>query len=436
MFTDELDRTRHPIAERLDGVIIGSALMAAIVVTLISARTAAVAAVIMTLVMLATLIRRDRHARLRPRPHQTQIALSALITYCFISTAWSQFPSETIYGAVTVTVYAAAAAIMATTILTLTKPQIYHVAEGFWTSFAFGLAYLLFEFLTGQYAKILVYNSLGVSPEQITPQRYYTWANGVITSIHPDDLTRNIFPLSIWIWPALIALAGSMPRALTRPGQLALYALAAAVIFLSEHESSKMALLASTAIFLVSQITQTYTHRLLCTLWIIACLGSPLVAIALHRADLHNASWLQNSARHRIVIWNTVATEIMEKPVLGHGANTMYEAYNAARPSEFRNKEGTYSKQASHAHSLFLQIWYEIGAVGIGLLLWLGLAILNRIRRLNSAVTPYVHATFAAAMAVTATSYGIWQVWLVAVIAITVPLVAIAIRAAQRRFVL
>ena len=67
-----------------------------------------------------------------------------------------------------------------------------------------------------------------------------------------------------------------------------------------------------------------------------------------------------------------------------------------------------------HAHNGFLQAWYELGAVGAGLLLAAGLGVLWSIARLPAAAQPYVLAQFAAYLVIAAFAWGIWQSWLMA----------------------
>ena len=67
--------------------------------------------------------------------------------------------------------------------------------------------------------------------------------------------------------------------------------------------------------------------------------------------------------------------------------------------------------------------------IGAALLTLIGLAILERIRRFGRRIAPYAQATFASSAIMAASSYGMWQVWFVAMYGLTVALFAIAIRA-------
>jgi O-antigen ligase len=69
---------------------------------------------------------------------------------------------------------------------------------------------------------------------------------------------------------------------------------------------------------------------------------------------------------------------------------------------------------STHAHSVFLQTWFELGLVGATLLTLFGLALVQSIMALGAAVRPYALATFASTAVMAASSYGMWQYWYLA----------------------
>jgi len=134
-----------------------------------------------------------------------------------------------------------------------------------------------------------------------------------------------------------------------------------------------------------------------------------------YRLDLQDASWLQQSARHRIEIWNTTAEKTLQTPFFGVGARSTYvQAQVRGVPARRGWENRLRDSLSSHAHSLYLQTWYELGLVGATLLTLFGLAILSAIRALSGAIRPYAYATFASAATLAASSYGMWQIWYMA----------------------
>jgi O-antigen ligase len=184
------------------------------------------------------------------------------------------------------------------------------------------------------------------------------------------------------------------------------------VVMLSTHESSKLAFVGAVVAFAGAWLAPRLTGRLVATGWILACLAVLPLALLAHHYNLHNATWLQGTARHRIIIWNYTAEQVLKAPWLGVGARTTYvlgprtESQIPTAPDEaFKRTLST------HSHSVYLQTWFELGLIGATLLTLLGLSILQAIRELSLDLQPYAYATFAAAALMAASSYGMWQIW-------------------------
>jgi O-antigen ligase len=77
-----------------------------------------------------------------------------------------------------------------------------------------------------------------------------------------------------------------------------------------------------------------------------------------------------DSAFGRLLIWKTTAGMIAEKPVLGHGFDQFKVQYNKAQAHYFASgkaseKEKMIAGNVEHAHNEFLQIWAELGLIGL-----------------------------------------------------------------------
>ena len=86
-----------------------------------------------------------------------------------------------------------------------------------------------------------------------------------------------------------------------------------------------------------------------------------------------------------------------------------------------------------HAHSLFLQVSYELGLVGAALAALAGAATALRTTSLSPEVQPFAAATFAAYGASVAFASGIWQTWLLYRISLTLLYLLIAAHGATER---
>lgn len=84
--------------------------------------------------------------------------------------------------------------------------------------------------------------------------------------------------------------------------------------------------------------------------------------------------------------------------------------------------------RAIHPHNAYLQIWYELGAVGAGLFLAAGLSIMTSLSKLLPHQRPYMYATAAATTVMLFASYGLWQVWFIGLLGFAALSSMIAIR--------
>jgi O-antigen ligase len=210
-------------------------------------------------------------------------------------------------------------------------------------------------------------------------------------------------------------------------------ALAAVTVMASDHETSKLALAGGTVAFAVSRFSLPAARALMVAGWTAATmLVVPLSALA-YSQQMYQSAWLPESARHRVVIWSYVAEEVGRAPVLGVGMNSTrplsakaLEAPEAAPGSQFLRIT------TSHSHNVYLQAWYETGAVGATMLFTLGLLLLASLKFATDSAQPYAYATFATAAFVAGSSFSLWAMWLMAAFALAALLVAVGVLLTER----
>ena len=190
--------------------------------------------------------------------------------------------------------------------------------------------------------------------------------------------------------------------------------LTATVVMISLHESSKLAFLVGLGAFALSYLSLRWAGSLLIVAWVLACLAVVPASLLAHRLDLQHATWLPGSARHRVIIWNFTAEKMLESPWIGIGANMTYVLGPRLERDTLRLPAEANRTLSIHAHNIYLQTWFELGLVGVMLLMLAGLSILHAIRSLVPLVQPYAYATFASAASMAAASYGMWQYWFMA----------------------
>jgi O-antigen ligase len=145
---------------------------------------------------------------------------------------------------------------------------------------------------------------------------------------------------------------------------------------------------------------------------------SPFLSTTL--ADLLRPLTLPISWATRLDIWRAATTDISAHPLLGAGLGS-FRALSQPRPTA----EGMF--QALHPHSASLQIWFELGFVGVALgaasliaLTQAGASALRSDRPACAAAT----ATLLSAGVIANVSYGLWEEWWIATLFIAGGMVA------------
>lgn len=150
------------------------------------------------------------------------------------------------------------------------------------------------------------------------------------------------------------------------------------------------------------------------------CLAAPLAVLAVPAPDpIHAANrFLPGSWSHRIVIWRFAAQRIAERPVLGWGLDASRKIPGGREtiawqmdpdPRDPGDRMTVVQVMPLHPHSLALQVWLELGAVGA---LALGtLAYLLVMRAGAGEAGAGAVALVYAGMAISNVSYGAWQTW-------------------------
>jgi O-antigen ligase len=283
-----------------------------------------------------------------------------------------------------------------------------------------GLAFILFELATKHQLTRLLFNALPVTrPDSLKTLKV---ENGQVVSIAAFELNRNVAVMLLMLWPALLCLSRLTDRLWRSLGIAALFAATAVTIMLSEHETSKIGLVAGALIFLAAWLWPTSARRGMLVLWCLAFVLVVPLSTLLVKEQLHQAEWLPYSARSRITLWAYTADKVPEAPFFGIGL-TSTRKLSADRTLPHRQEAVAHDehegrvlvwKTGPHSHNEFLQTWYELGAVGVILLLAAGCAVIGYIGRLSPAIRPFMLAQFAVFFVMAAFSWGMWQSWLMA----------------------
>jgi hypothetical protein len=398
------------LRSRAWGIFLGTIIMVGVPIIVMSAKTVQVTFPLLFLAVCAGALARGGYDRFKLPLTPATVALFVFLAYAGLSALWAPDPRATLLNVAIAAVVAAGALLLGQLMQTERLDDALHMIEGLWLGLAFGLLYAIAEIASGQAIKMWAYNALSLGPNDLKPARYFTWDDGRLIGIHPDDMTRNIFSIPLLIWLAIMGTAAVHKPALKRLVYGALVVLGTVAVFIGTSATAKVAFVAGVVAFALACYSARLAQITLSLLWSAACLAVVPVVIAARALELQNAQWLHLSARVRVTVWNEIAHLVAKAPVLGVGGDmtyviqpTMHEIPQAAPP-------GLIDTGIIHPHNIYLQVWYELGFVGAALLTAFGLLVLHQIRGMGAA-RPYAYALFTTAAAAISFSYNLWQIW-------------------------
>jgi O-antigen ligase len=248
-------------------------------------------------------------------------------------------------------------------------------------------------------------------------------------AVNLERVGRGVVLFSILLWPAGIALTSRRPSA----GTVLLVAGAIAVMILPMNAASVGLLLGTATLIAVRIVPRTALVALaivFCpyaafTLWI----SRHVVTIPVLRAQQIE---LPTPWAHRIGIWNLAAEQAAAIAPFGAGFGAGFDASRAIGAREdviepLRPQFG-YAPAALplHPHNAVLQVWLELGVVGV---IGLGLVFVGVMRGLwRWSLLPWRRAAAAAAVVATlppfVLNFEIWQAWWPAALWLAVALTA------------
>lgn len=211
---------------------------------------------------------------------------------------------------------------------------------------------------------------------------------------------------AIWLFPALYSLRLHKHKIQLRAGLISLTLLSSLLIYSSQ--AALLGLCLGLVIFGLTYYKATPVIRLIFIGIAVLTLSAPILAPLLYQNQPEFIQGFQTAAvPQRIVIWNASAIEAMESPVTGHGFLA-----TQTRGSSFLEHTTDYPwKRVLHPHNFALQIWIELGLIGI---LFFLTALFFTYRRLSTsprALQAYIASTFASIIAIGGVSYSLWQTW-------------------------
>lgn len=154
--------------------------------------------------------------------------------------------------------------------------------------------------------------------------------------------------------------------------------------------------------------------------------------------------WLANhkpSALHRLEIWSFVAEHIKQRPIAGWGLDAARRLPGGHAPVVIRHCDAAEQPGAIalsseilplHPHNAILQMWLELGGVGVGLAFVPLILLIRHVFRIpawrDRLVQAMIAGSSAAAVSVGLISFGIWAEWFVSGLFFVAAFVALTAR--------
>lgn len=434
-------------ADRSIGTVLGTLVLGALVVGLAAPRTFAASFGLLPLAFLIAIrgVQRSEHGAAAAgivswvrATRERQLLVSsaaAFVGWSAASALWSVAPLLSLTKSLVAGLIIAGVIVVMERAAACRDGDASRLGEGVWMGVLVGALFVLVEALTDRVLMRAVVNTLHIKPESLKPQMFFYWQNGRLFLVAVDELNRQMVALALFAGAALLAARATLRRPWAGVAAAVIFGAVAIAIANSGSETAKLALVVGAATFAIAMLSRKVAFGLLVAGWLSATLlivpalqvvhgagvdASPVLAKALERG----------SARARFDILNAFVARIGEAPIIGHGANAAY----VLGPQEIDDMAGKAAAPAKaplaqHPHNAYLQIWFDLGAVGALLFAGFGLAILGCLRRLRPDEQPFAFATFASAAAILAPSYGLWQFWYMTMFAVGAIAIGLAIRA-------
>lgn len=273
--------------------------------------------------------------------------------------------------------------------------------------FAVGLAILLFEGVSGRALNLFLAGLVDQLPDE--------------GGFPLNRLNRGAAALAILSWPAAAALAARLPDRLPwrRRWPVLLLPLGTTLaLAFYDSAAATLACALGLAVAVAALPAPRLLRALLLAVTAVVLLAMPPIAQGLSGLGLAENESLDFSLRHRAFIWDFAAGAIAERPLAGYGLDS---SRDLERPGDPRF-DATHGALPLHPHNAALQVWLELGVVGLLLGGGLLLLLLARLRRGPPLAVALDLGLAVCVLVIGLLAYGVWQYhWLV------VPLVAAAL---------
>lgn len=220
---------------------------------------------------------------------------------------------------------------------------------------------------------------------------------------------------ALFIWPLFLYWLGGR-RMFAITGVL----LATFIVFWSEAETPTLAILLGVLTAFLFWRARTLMRTVLGGGVIILMFAAPLIPGLLPGPETIRAEmpYLSHSAIMRLTIWKVAVKHIIEDPVAGLGMDTSRSLYgketrfitNFPPPNPGGEVwQSFFEPIPLHPHNGILQIWLELGGIGIAGLVWIVITLMRAGERRRG--YPLIAGFYVSSLTIASLSFGAWQNW-------------------------
>jgi len=237
-------------------------------------------------------------------------------------------------------------------------------------------------------------------------------------NLKPHIYNRSLVAVVLLAFPILYFLLNHKFDGISKTALLIIcfIALLFYTVSISWSQSAQLALICAVCAGLIFWLFRGKSERyfwLILKITIIAViLCAPIIGKLLFSYIIEHPEMLDNyilkkgAAAPRLEIWSALSDLIRQKPVLGHGIGTTREL---VVPSD-----NVYWKQETilHPHNFAIQIWLELGLIGVVAISFLFWHIMSFIEKIPERLLRLIALlNFLAWLTISAVGYGMWQSW-------------------------
>ena len=236
-------------------------------------------------------------------------------------------------------------------------------------------------------------------------------SDGWLSAVFPsgDAANAGLTTLAIVIW--LLPMATD---AKDRPRWLAAAWAGAAVLLLTgTSDAAVLGFLGGGAVYLLGAWRQRLGSSAMVVIVAVSALAPVIVAPAAYDRAWNAIDWMPSSWLHRLEIWDAAVDHAATQPIGGTGIDS-FRLLEHDQPS--RLDETRPQGQAMHPHHALLQVWVEIGLVGVALLTVLSVWAVRHVLTWPAGERTAAQAGIAATAVILGLSYGVWQGWWLALL--------------------